>query len=356
MIKKIKDYLTEIIQTVDEGLHTRSTTYHDRINNYNIYLNNMEEKYIKKLNLAREEVRGLEKKYKETFIKNISSGKFKEQELIKIKEKVEKHYEENNPAFLKTLWMMFDGTKEFMKYDFSLSEELSFDFEIFKERPPVNIEWGQTICTEETCLKRIKLILRDFTEPDTKVLFIGDDDLNSLVMSSLSNFNISVIDIDDRLLKFIKEKSPEINTLKVDLNKDIPENLLGFFDAVAINPYWNYQGIKMFLDAAKKCLNKNKKSRIYITLWPVTITEKEYVALQKKILDEGFIFREIIPFFDWYDISDKHLYPDIVTILDTISGVSRDMKEPLLEKITNFPASTAYMHILSPASCQDGKD
>jgi hypothetical protein len=344
MLNKIKEYIRDINNIIDDG--RENNKYCEEMNNYNKYTEKIRENYMERLKFIKKEMPLLKEKYMEALFGRSAEGTgYKGERPAEIKKKIKDYEKLLRPECAKVLIGSLEATKEFMKYLF-YQEDLTFDFTNFEGRPALKAEWGQAYCNEVSCIKRVKLLLRDFTDNDSKVLFLGDDDLTSLVLKSLSNFELHVIDIDEELLQFIEKKNPAIHTKKIDLNREIPEDLTGYFDAVCLHPYLNLDGIKMFLKGAVDCLKKNKNSRIYMTSWPVALSDTEYITLQKTILESGLIFREIITNFDCYDLSDW--YNDMDNTLN-ISVIGEIMGEPLVKKLSDLPAITPAMFILSPA-------
>jgi len=346
MVKKVKEYIREINNITNDG--HGNNKYREEMNNYNKYTEKLRENYEKRLKTIEKEMPFMQGKYMEALFGRASEGTgYKGERPAEIRKKIEDYQKLLRPECAKVLFGSLEATKEFMKYLF-YQEDLTFDFTGFEGRPALKAEWGQAYCNEDSCLKRVKLLLRDFTDDNTKVLFLGDDDLTSLVLKSLSNFEVHVIDIDNELLQFIKGKNPAIHTKTIDLNKKIPEDMTGYFDAVCLHPYLNLDGIKMFLKGAVDCLKKHKNSRIYMTSWPVALSDSEYVTLQRTIIDSQLIFQEIITNFDCYDLSDW--YSDMDNTLN-IASIGEIMGEPLVKKLADLPAITPAMYILSPALC-----
>ncbi len=344
MVNKVKEYIRDITNITNGG--HGNNKYSEEMNNYNKYTEHVRENYQKGLTFIEKEMPLLKGKYMEALFGRASEGTgYKGEKPAEIKKKIEDYQKLLRPECAKVLLGSLEATKEFMKYLF-YQEDVTFDFTNFEGRPSLKAEWGQAYCNEASCLKRVKLLLRDFTDDNTRVLFLGDDDLTSLVLKSLSNFEVHVIDIDDELLQFIKKKNPAIHTRTIDLNKKIPEDMAGYFDAISLHPYLNLDGIKMFLKGAVDCLQKHKNSRIYMTSWPLALTDNEYVILQRTIIDSQLIFREIITNFDCYDLSDW--YSDMNNTLN-IADIGELMGEPLVKKLANLPAITPAMYILSPA-------
>lgn len=352
---KIQKYLKEIKNTLDKSEGKDNKTYVDIMNSYEKYVKELNDKIKKRKKEVNKKISRLniELTKELILIKDTLMGN-ENRKIKELKKEIEKYQEEASVEHI--INFMIDLTGEYIKYEFIRKEKLNYDFTGFEGRPPVVTEWGQTICTNETCLKRVKLILRDFTDPVSKVLFIGDDDLNSLVLSGLSRINLYVLDIDENLLKFIRSKTPGINTFRVDITKEIPENLMENFDAIALNPYWNFEWINKFLNLAVKCIRKNKKSRIYLTFPPCFLTEKENINLQKNILKNNLIFKEIIPGSDYYDMAGEYVYQDIINIINILKNINRELKDSLLEKLIKVPATSAYMYILAPSGIKNLMD
>ncbi|HPZ08994.1 MAG TPA: bis-aminopropyl spermidine synthase family protein, partial [Candidatus Eremiobacteraeota bacterium] len=214
---------------------------------------------------------------------------------------------------------------------------------IFKDRPRKKANFGQQYCTEGTTFSRVELILRDFSSPDTKVLFVGDGDLCSLALKSKVDFEIHMLDIDREIIRFIENKNTGIITHKINLAKGVPKELHNYFDAIMLDPFWDIKGAEMFINPACECIKKNKLSRIYVCICPLVIGDN-YWTLQKMILNKGLVFHEIIKHFNWYELNTDGAYNQV---LDIFSDINRKyFKSDLLNNSLNIPYATSDMHIL----------
>lgn len=131
-------------------------------------------------------------------------------------------------------------------------------------RPTPIRDYDQFLATDQTVIKRACYLLDQGELVRTKVLFLGDDDHTSLAISSVAiESNVTVLDIDERILNSISDMSKShqygIETIRHDLRKPLPKDLLDSFDVVFTDPPYTSSGIALFinqgLSALKKAIN-----------------------------------------------------------------------------------------------------
>ena len=142
--------------------------------------------------------------------------------------------------------------------------------DILLKRVKPNREYDQFIATQETVGNRAGL-LKHFADIDEKrLIFIGDDDFTSVAAAMSGKAKeIVVLDIDGRILNTIndisKKNSLNITTIKHDLSKALPSQLLNRFDVVFTDPPYTSEGIRLFLSRAISTIDSNNLSgRIYL--------------------------------------------------------------------------------------------
>lgn len=127
-----------------------------------------------------------------------------------------------------------------------------------------------------------------------RVLLVGDDDLVSLELDP--SIDVSVIDIDDRILDFIKKQKPSINTYSLDIT-EFPANVLlhgESYDVVMTDPPNNYEDAVKFLDF---CMAFRPKHLIYNTMTYLVGTDIiDYVKGK-------WLLKSCIPNFSFYPFS-----------------------------------------------------
>ena len=125
--------------------------------------------------------------------------------------------------------------------------------EIVKDRPQPKHDFDQAYVTPETTVARIALMHTRGDLENKEVFVLGDDDLTSiaLMLSGLPK-RIAVLDIDERLVKFIEKTADElgyenIEMFTFDLREPLPEYALHKFDTFITDPPETVDAIRAFV-------------------------------------------------------------------------------------------------------------
>lgn len=171
-------------------------------------------------------------------------------------------------------------------------------------RPKPKREFDQFFATPETVGKRVaKFAERDDLQ-GRKILFLGDDDLDSLAVARTGQpAEIMVLDIDNEMLATIQkaaqaESYHQLKVLKYDARQPLPKDLLNHFDVVFTDPPYTAAGFGTFL--ARLCQAATKDASIYICYG---YTQKELerpLKIQKLISDWGLYLAEKYEDFNEY--------------------------------------------------------
>lgn len=107
---------------------------------------------------------------------------------------------------------------------------------------------------------------------DKSVIFIGDDELFSLFYALNGRAKrIAVVDIDDRILKYIRKISERyqlgIETYCVNILEEFPNCLENKFDIFFASGLKDYDGLIAFLLAGLVSLREDKDSTGYIAYY-----------------------------------------------------------------------------------------
>jgi predicted methyltransferase len=185
-------------------------------------------------------------------------------------------------------------------------------------RPKPKREYDQFFATEETLMRRVS-ILEKFINTDShrEILFLGDDDLNSLTLSIFHpNSKIFVVDIDEDILNFInfvseKEKF-NIETYCYDLRNHLPKDKFKKFNLIFTDPPYTPSAFKLWLTRCFEASlgsgsNKKRKklevlsSKYYFVCYGYTNRETERgLKIQEIITKMGFVIQEKIRDFNNY--------------------------------------------------------
>lgn len=178
---------------------------------------------------------------------------------------------------------------------------------VFRKKKPVSKrEYDQFTATLETTARRASL-LHFFADLQGKnILFLGDDDFTSVAAAALKKAKrITVVDIDKRILKAIKDISDqqnfEIETIKYDARKSLPQVLTARFDIVFTDPPYTPEGIKLFVSRGIEALNsENKAARIYVCYGSSDLAKERFLPIFDILASSGLIIRWVFDKFNRY--------------------------------------------------------
>ena len=192
---------------------------------------------------------------------------------------------------------------------------------IFSEKRPKPLtKYDQAFGKPITAIRRAYLMLEHGDLEGRNVLLLGDDDFTSLGIAQLkTQANISVVDIDERLLEIITEISREekyrINCYQADLRESLPEELHNIFDAVLTDPPYTPTGLRLFLSRAIQALKNSSGKKIYLAF--AHRPPNDLLKIQKVILEHNLAIQQIIPGFNLYEGAEMHANTTFLAILVT---------------------------------------
>jgi predicted methyltransferase len=126
--------------------------------------------------------------------------------------------------------------------------------------PPPLPELDQCHCTPKTKLRRVLAMHEADAIAGRRVLLLGDDDLISVtLLRFVRTFSVPieelvVIDVDERLLSFIREELEGAPFPFRCMRHDLRRPIEGQFDTVATDPPYTAAGAKLFLTRARDVL------------------------------------------------------------------------------------------------------
>ncbi|AEF96280.1 bis-aminopropyl spermidine synthase family protein [Methanotorris igneus] len=178
--------------------------------------------------------------------------------------------------------------------------------EIVKNRPQPLHEFDQGYVTPETTVSRVILMHSRGDLLNKEVFVLGDDDLTSiaLMLSGLPK-RIAVVDIDDRLIKFIEKTADEIgyNNLEIltlDIRKPLPDYLVGKFDTFITDPPETLNAVRTFIGRGIATL-KGPRCAGYFGITRRESSIDKWRNLQKILINEfNVVITDIIRNFNHY--------------------------------------------------------
>ncbi len=176
--------------------------------------------------------------------------------------------------------------------------------EIQKDRPSAAHEFDQGYITPENTFFRVALAddRGDLREKD--VIVLGDDDLMSVALA-LSGFprKVTILEIDERLVSFIKEVSEKYN-LNIDarvhdLREPLPDDVVNSYDTFFTDPPETVEAIKAFVGRGVATLKSERKAGYF------GITRREssldkWRKIQVVLNEMGLVITDIIHNFNDY--------------------------------------------------------
>ncbi len=184
--------------------------------------------------------------------------------------------------------------------------------EILEERPAPDPRLDQSHATLETVLRRAELFLERGWVTGKRVLFLGDDDLTSLITllmvrrdlgeEALRACAVAVAETDPRLVEFIQEialgEDLPLAVVPTDLRDPLPKPLAGAFDFFFTDPPYTPDGVRLFLERGCSALDPNgsRKAALAVPVSPPSLQR----ATQATLLELGFAVDFLDPVFNEY--------------------------------------------------------
>jgi predicted methyltransferase len=173
--------------------------------------------------------------------------------------------------------------------------------DIFKDiagnRPEAIQKYDQGYVTEESTLYRVSFMWSRGDLAGREILILGDDDLVSIAAALTgAPKRVVVVDIDERLVEFIREVASEegleLTPLVHDLREPLPKELTASFDTFFCDPTESLRGFLVFAGRGVTAL-KGVGSAGYMGLTHREASLVKWRAIQEELLGWGAVFTEI---------------------------------------------------------------
>ncbi len=228
---------------------------------------------------------------------------------VKLTEKGEKLKEEEKLFYSDVRCKCCDGS------GYVIAEEFKEAFEeykkIAKERPETIEVYDQGFISVDGVMKRVEF-LYERGDLRSKIFVVGDDDLFSLA-AALTGVpeKITVVEIDERLVKFINSKAEEyslpVEARVYDVQKAFPEELRKKYDVFVTDPVETIPGLKLFLSRGVSTL-KSAGCSGYFGLTTLEASRKKWYEIQEMIHEMGFVITDMIRKFSVYPEEEKNFF------------------------------------------------
>lgn len=181
------------------------------------------------------------------------------------------------------------------------------------DAPPPRSELDQSHCTVATKARRALLLDEAGALDGKRVLFLGDDDLTSLAVSSLPARleELVVVDVDPAVLRHLRRHLAKATLLEHDLREPLPDALAGRFDTVFTDPPYTVEGAALFLSRAAAALRPGVGGSVFLAFGPKP--PGETLRVQAAIAEAGLVIRRFERNFNEYEQASilggtSHLY------------------------------------------------
>ncbi len=197
--------------------------------------------------------------------------------------------------------------------EYLLKDEISLLTEIFNNRPAVDVLVDQSKCTVMTSIKRAVLALKNGSIIGKNILCLGDDDFVSVSISIIAkklfsneeqfNCDVTVLDVDKRILDYIenlsKEYSLPISLLYYDARKPLPVIVTNQFDCLFTDPPYTIQGLDLFLSRGISGLKNQNSLKVFFSF--ANKSPEVTLQMQSSFIEMGLIIKSIDSNFNEYE-------------------------------------------------------
>jgi predicted methyltransferase len=174
---------------------------------------------------------------------------------------------------------------------------------IAAEAPGVDVAIDQSHCTVETKLRRASYVLDETAAARSGLLLLGDDDLTSVAVALVARqFGLSVpltvLDVDVRVVEFIRSHAPEVDCRVHDLREPLPDDLLGAFGVAMTDPPYTVDGGALFVARAVSALRPGAGGEVLLCFGPKD--HGDSLELHRRLVGMGLYPRSVVRNFNEY--------------------------------------------------------
>jgi predicted methyltransferase len=169
---------------------------------------------------------------------------------------------------------------------------------------------------------------------DRAILLIGDDDLFSVYLGILGMCKrIVVLDIDNRILRFIDEKTKDlglnVETVEFDINRLLPHHLHHIFDVFVSEPPEGIKGMLTFLKKGIRSL-ANGESAGYVGISMVESSLPKWYEVQAILTRNRLVITDVLRNFSLYPEGDRE-WDDLYESYPILEEISLDVGPPTFD-------------------------
>ncbi|WP_426505119.1 bis-aminopropyl spermidine synthase family protein [Dactylosporangium sp. McL0621] len=155
--------------------------------------------------------------------------------------------------------------------------------------------------TAATAERRARWLARTYDLAGARLVCIGDHDLTSLaVRKALPGTEVTVVDVDERLLEYIDGQGAGIACYHADLRFGLPPAVAGTADVVFTDPPYTPEGVQLFLGRGAQALRDRTNGRLVMAYGFSPLTPALGLKVQRAVLDLDLVIEAMLPAFNRY--------------------------------------------------------
>ncbi len=169
-------------------------------------------------------------------------------------------------------------------------------------------EYGQLVASPDSSTRRVAEMLRPLPPFGRSVLFLGDDDLTSLHLARHLPGEITVADVDarvlDRVASFKTAPDAVLRAVTYDVMTPLPAAMVGAFDYVHCDPVDDGPWLAAWLERALQALRMEIGARLFLNVSPRRLGIR-LPGVHRDPLDHGLLLERQIADCSRYDIAQS---------------------------------------------------
>ncbi|WP_432991385.1 bis-aminopropyl spermidine synthase family protein [Dactylosporangium sp. CA-233914] len=185
----------------------------------------------------------------------------------------------------------------------TLDEEPRVDgmAELIAAAPAPDQALDHVSATAGTAARRARWLARTYDLAGARLICIGDHDLTSLaVRRACPDVEITVVDVDERLLSYIDGQGAGIACYFGDLRFGLPPAVAGSGDIVFTDPPYTPEGVQLFLGRGAQALRDRTNGRLVMAYGFSPLTPALGLKVQRAVLDLDLVIEAMLPAFNRY--------------------------------------------------------
>ena len=168
-----------------------------------------------------------------------------------------------------------------------------------------NRAFRQQPCTANTTEKRAKTAA-SFCDRDDPILLLGDDDMVGVALARAGFTDVTVLDIDPRILE-ITARVCQLENLNLrlfhhDLNHEIPDSYIKNYRLIFLDPDYSIPGVRTFLEAATRFAESSTDPIFFLSVHLMSLMKRGLEELLPLTQEVNLRVHEFYPSFNRYPV------------------------------------------------------